>query len=282
MNTSVFSRFPVLALMLCLAVGCHDDGPRTVGSSDVTTGQIYLDAHFTSNGIDDTFITVQLLEGGPASDTQVELDGGDELWGSAVQSITSDSTSGDLFGGLEELASRHYRLHRIEGTFFEFDFLFLEFIIKGDILYSATLPHDDEVSTYYLSFLRPNGGTEAPDSMVNLPPAFTLTAPQANETFSRADPIQLNWEPSASTDEVELTIFLSCIDGGTHTISNTGMVDDGDRIIAANALNASGIAGNCSTTVEITKSRLGTLDSAIGSGRIVGHQVRRVTFTTTD
>src|SRR5689334_20079626 len=123
MNTRIFGGFPFLALMIILAAGCHEEERVTVGSSDVTTGQIYVDAHFTSNGTDDTFITVQMLEGGAASDTQVELEGGDELWGSADQSIASDSTSGDLFGGLEELVSRHHKLHRVEGTFFEFDFL---------------------------------------------------------------------------------------------------------------------------------------------------------------
>jgi hypothetical protein len=276
MNTRVFGRFPVLVLVIFLAAGCHEDEPDTVGSSDVTTGQIYVDAHFTSNGTDDTFITVQLLEGGPASQTQVELEGGDELWGSADQSLASDSTSGDLFGGLEELASRHHKLHRVDGTFFEFEFLFLEFIIKGDILYTTTLPHDDEVSTYYLSFLRPNG-TEAPDSMVSLPPAFNVTAPLASDTLSRAVPILVTWEPSGSADEVELTVSLSCINGDTDTISITGLIDDG-----ADSLDASGMSGNCSTTVEVAKARLGTLDSGIGSGRIVGHQVRRVTFTTTD
>jgi hypothetical protein len=218
MNTSVFGRFPILALMILVAAGCHEDEPKTVGSSDITTGQIYLDAHFTSNGTDDTFVTVQLLEGGPTSDTQVELDGGDKLWGSVDQPIVDDSTSGDLFGGLEELASRHHQLHRVEGTFFEFDFFFLEFVIKGDILYTVNLPHDD---TYYLAFLRPNG-TGAPDSRVDLPPAFTVTAPLASDTLSRAVQIIPTWEPSGSSDEVEVTVSLSCINGTILHLSMPG------------------------------------------------------------
>jgi hypothetical protein len=279
MNVRAMSKhIPILLVFTWFISGCHED--NTKGSSGVATGEIYLDAHFTANGTD-AFVAVQLLEGDSASNTQVELEGGDVLWASLDESIATDSIRGNLFDGLGEFAAKHYKLIKSEEGGFEFDFLFFNLTSKGDILYTAALPYDSGITVYYLSFLRPNG-MDAPSSTVSIPENFELTAPQANEIHIRVNVLQVNWEPFGSSDQVALTALVNCVNGGSKTMSLTELADTGSILLAGGVLNGTGIFGDCATTLEITKSRLGTLDPRVGSGRLVGHQVRRVSFITSD
>jgi len=139
--------------------------------------------------------------------------------------------------------------------------------------YVATFDVDEGGTEFIFAFLR-DGDDDAPMSVVRLPEPFEMevTTPEVQRTV---DDLEFTWEPEGDGDigvHVDGDCFFfethSTPDDGSHSIPPKDLVgpgsDDGDE---------------CTGTVELTRSRRGTIDSAFTEGgEIRARHVRSDTF----
>ena len=272
-----FLKIYAIIASIFLITACSDSDD-SVGSGGVDTEDTYFDIHFTDNGSGSVSVSTQLLTDGPGSDTQVYLSDNDQLWASKDQNIENLSVNGTLFNGFDTLAANVVRLYDADETDVEIDFLFLSIIFRGNIWYANLLEAGEASTVYYLSYVR-SRREDALDSTVILPEPFSISAPLAGERHSRVNDLQIIWEPSGSTSTVEINVRASCL-SGFDGVYREEIADTGAFTMPGGSLI--GLSEDCSTVVEVSKSLLGNLDPNVGSGRIVGHQVRRVAITTTN
>jgi len=147
----------------------------------------------------------------------------------------------------------------------------------GYVSYSAAFLVDQGTFTVTLKRKKDAG---APNSVVTLPPAFTLTPPSST-TQSRAMPMSFTWTP-ASADPMTVTFAGSCLQSFTSNIP-TGSTQ---FTLPAGGLQKAAASGNqtvpdsCSATATVTRERAGTLDPAFHGGAANAGQVRAFDFTT--
>ena len=273
-------KFSVLliALLILLAACDHDDDDEVVPSNQVNTDQTYVDAYVTAGPNGPVTAAVQLLEGGPGSRRQIALTQGDSLWISAEKSISGNFFTDNLF---DNFVNVDHTVAKLETPFAgEIEFLFLTFSFIGDLTYSGVI-NDAGQATYYLTYFREDFPI-SDRSSVTLPPVFSLTAPLANEAPSRANDIQINWQPAGTVNEVEITANLSCDFASSPTAQyhQTLTTDSGSHTIPGGTLDG-GAANECPLTIEVSKNAVGSFDPALNSGQITGHRVDRVTVATT-
>jgi hypothetical protein len=210
--------------LLSLLAACE-----SVDSSDTMTDGIYAAFTATSDGAV-TQAQATLRVGGATSNTYVELVDGDIL--TVTDGVNSEtmlpSNIGDYYTYLASFDSI------AEDT--PFTFAFVRTIDAG-----------------------------APESTASLPAPFALTAPEADSVFSRADDaITITWDPSASADDMSLTLTGDCI--FTHSTTLTG--DPGTYVIDAGSLDATDEDNptSCDAKLTVERRRIGTLDPAFGEG----------------
>ncbi|MEP6860275.1 MAG: hypothetical protein ABJE66_06635 [Deltaproteobacteria bacterium] len=138
--------------------------------------------------------------------------------------------------------------------------------------YDATFDTAAPGQRYEIALAR-SADTSAPHSTVTLPEPFTPTLPAA---FSRSAPLTITWSPSGSQDPVSVH-FIGCSDVTLQQLADTGTVT-----LPAGAFTTTGAPMNptCDLAVEVSRSRLGTLDPAFGQGgSITALQQRMATIT---
>ncbi|MEO8846404.1 MAG: hypothetical protein ABI591_18830 [Kofleriaceae bacterium] len=110
-------------------------------------------------------------------------------------------------------------------------------------------------------------------STVTLPEPFTVTMPT---TASRGAPLTITWSPSGSADPISLHL-TGCADAQLLAIADTGTTT-----FPAGALAADPPTATCDLSVEVSRTRAGSLDPAYGQGgSIVATQQRTTTLTST-
>jgi hypothetical protein len=266
----------ILVLLLILAAGCHED--QTDPSAQVNTDRTYVDMRVSAGNTETVTASVQLLNADPLPDNQVELNAGDDLWFSAGQNITGTvlDNDGDLFEGFHNLTGK---ITKLSGGREVEHFLWFGWL-RGDSWYIGTLDEIDN-ETYYLSYLR-RDFADALDSFVTLPDRFSITAPLANEIHSRANDIVVLWQPSDTDLLVEISAYFHCGGDTTDQLIIAVPADTGAYTIPAGDMDGLTIAGNCVTTLEVSRSRTGTVDTALYGGSIIGERFSTITVTTTD
>ncbi len=150
----------------------------------------------------------------------------------------------------------------------------------GTVSYLATFTGLDADGTMYTIALNRTNDVSAPSSTCVLPKPFNITAPTANNTFSRANAsIVVTYDTTGTMDEMTWSAGGNCIKG---MVDGTVSGDSGSFTIAAGSLvppDPSVAAMTCQAQVTLTRSRPGQLDSHFGSGgNITAQQVRTVTF----
>jgi hypothetical protein len=141
---------------------------------------------------------------------------------------------------------------------------------------------DAEGTGYTIAFTR-QSDTSAPSSACTIPKPFTISAPAANATFSRAtDDVVLQWAASGTQDQMSYQVDGDCVRTVVQTTIQGG--DSGSFTIAKSTLSlqATDVHANdtCPVTVTLRRTRTGQLDSAFGhGGRIDGQQMRTVKFS---
>jgi hypothetical protein len=151
----------------------------------------------------------------------------------------------------------------------------------GIITYSAGFTSEDAAGTSYTVALnRSAGNTSAPSSTVTMPAPFTVSAPASSQSFSRANnDITVTYSGSGQPDAMSWTTSGDCINLASASISG----DPGTFVIAKGtlALQGSNQTQNCTVTLTLSRTRVGTLDTAYYGGAITAAQQRTVTFTST-
>lgn len=281
----ILQRFKYSALLVAVAatIGCDDDA-KVVDSDHVATGQIYATFQVMSDGSGEVHAEAQLTKDVPPDasdepDTFVRLVNKDELWLSVGPDLTSIDFSDDLFGTLAELDGKQIRF-RNTGTELEFySFIFFRQIINSfGTWYSAALPQSDE-REYRVAFLRERDYSSTVSSVV-LPEPFSILAPTAGETLSREmDDFILEWSNPESGVDVEIEVNTTCTDSEFDTFTEVVEVDTGIFILPAGTLDSPALTGNCSSTINLRKSRSGELDARFVGGAVIGYQIRRIVIS---
>jgi len=145
----------------------------------------------------------------------------------------------------------------------------------GITSYKTTLTSNPG-SSYNLLFERE--GEEDRNSTVILPKRITLTAPVANDTFTKGSPITINLTPESSS-ELIANIFIDDY-SASETLSPE--VSSFSLTPLHNHSNESHVAGNRAKNLNLTRSNSGGLASGFDGGSIKAKQKLSVSLNFTD
>jgi hypothetical protein len=241
------NRSLLLGLVAAVA-GCS-----STTSDNVTTEGIHADIDVFANGSGTTVVDVELEVGTDGlGRTSLELVGGDAL------SVTANG----IRKPMTEDAS-----------------------VLGRFRYIASFDFDDAGTMFTVSFSR-NNGVNAPNSNVTLPEGFIVQSPQANDVFSQAQDIPIEWTPTGTTIVPDIHVTLSCTTMGGILFSDTDSVplnsDNGvaslpvASVIPIGNLDASRL---CEGEVHFSRWRRGNLDPNFGEGGdITAEHIERARF----
>ena len=152
------------------------------------------------------------------------------------------------------------------------------------VTYQTAFPFDDEDTEYRIELNR-SKDISAPNSVVTMPPPFSITSP-AGLSYTKDATVTVNWEPAYSLDRMLINYSVNCIgsDGEKHPAFYTvGATDNGQRDIVVSEIlsNASpkftDSSKGCSLEITVTRQRKGTIDPNYGEGgEISASQTRRI------
>lgn len=284
---SIRTKLFLMTLMSPLLVACGGGDDNTVLSEGVATGQMYATFQVISDGDGDVYAKAQLTDGIPPlsavdESTFVRLVGSDELWFSAGDDLRDTDISDDIFGGFQDLEDVQAPFKSSVTRRDSHDFLYVRVIISElGTWYSARLP-ESEALEYRISLFRDgDDGTSARDSVVILPEAFNLVSPSTSERLSRSEEdIVITWTNADAASSVEVEAITTCADTSFDSYSVMQTIDVGTLTINAGDLDSVLLSGNCSTTLNVRKVRIGEFDSRFIGGAVNGYQVRRMVFVT--
>lgn len=259
-----------------LLMACDDND--TVSSDIVTTSRIHTNFHVTADNGPTVFVDGELLPDGPSSERRIVLSKSDELWISNAGKPNLSYDGDDVFVSLKSISETSRKLSA--GIDYSFNFLLFKFSknISGAWHTAEIAANADD--TYHLSFLRHNYN-DASNNVVSLPNKFDLYAPLPSESLSRSNDLVVNWQ-AGSSDSVSINIVSSCFHDNFDEQEFNDLDDStGSHTILASQFSPNA-SGQCNTTIEVVKSRLGQLDLNFSNGIISGHRVAKVSITTTD
>ncbi len=239
-------KFKFILYILGLYIVFNMTACESVDSDDVRTSGVYADIDVEARGDGITRVRARLTVGGVFSNTDLELEQGDQLIASAS-------------GGTSVIMREDK-----------------EFL--GGVEYKAAFQFDVENTRINIALNRP-AGVSAPSSYVNLPASVSFVTPVAGQTFKRSDYIQISWTP-VSNNMSDMSVYSSrarCVDANGQEISNSGnsnslnmMVDPGSITQAARSyIVASALAdpaATCVVTLTISRKQNGVIDPAFGEG----------------
>lgn len=143
--------------------------------------------------------------------------------------------------------------------------------------YIASFDVDDGGTEFVFAFLRGDDDDDAPMSVVKLPEPFEMEVTSA-EVQRTVDDVEITWDPPGDGD-MDVNVDGDCI-----FFENDTTPDDGDHSVPPEDLEGPGDddGEECTGTVELVRSRGGTVDDAFSEGgEISARQRRRDTFKST-
>jgi hypothetical protein len=235
----VFKLLSVLATATIAACG----NPNATDSETLETQGLWMAVRFEASGNGATGVNVEINEGG-RSGNDVRLSPNERL----------EVNANGMIVVLNE----------------DEDFL--------DIDYEGSVPTDASNTPLTLSFYRADGSVVS-GTRVNLPNYFEITSPANNQATTVGDFVPVRWTPAGGgTIALDITTqcsgylradFYDISDNGSYTINTAALPGIQDPAIPRQ--------NGCTLTVELTRERRGTLDSAIrGGGYVIAVQERTV------
>jgi hypothetical protein len=205
----------------------------TSDSEDIRTSGLHATINITASEDDRSEVSVKLRVGDSHSNTYVALTNGDRLQATLNNSVIENI---DIKDG-----------SRYRGSF-----------------YSAGAGQEN--ASYRVSFIRPND-TDAPNSIVTMPPTISGFSATPSSSFSRGtEVLTLSWNATSQQFQVPITFSGNCITDTTlYGVSSTG-------IYAVNPLSLSSNSTpeqNCEITITAKVSNTGTVDSAYQEGGVI-------------
>jgi len=223
---------------------------ESVDSDDIRTSGVYADFKIASTGSGTSRIRARLGVGGVLSNTDLELEDGDQLI------VITDTESGTM---------------REDKEFF------------GGTEYKYTAATSDENTLFRINFNRPSG-VSAPNSSVSLPAPVTFTAPTTGSVFQRSDTINISWTPvSVNMTNINVKAGLYQCNVSTTEIGrisksfNYRSATDfgGTSVNASNLFSTEALAHEslvCDITLTVTRIMTGVIDPAYEGGSILATQ----------
>lgn len=213
-----------------------------VKSTDITTDQMTATLAASCNG-EDTTVSAFLTVGEELPITYVTLD-------PATDSMTA--TAGDVTEEMEELQ------------------------VEELISYLAFFYYAESEGLVTISFYR-DIDEGAPASTTNLPPNFDVSSPIEGSSFSRTtEDLLLGWVGDTAGDAMDLRVTGDCIETYDAPVEDNG----GLTLAAGTLISAAGAEANtCDITIQLQRSREGTVDPGFMSGEFPAYQTRSVTVS---
>lgn len=218
----------------------------SVDSDNVFTSALYARINATADGDGTTTLRTTLFIESPGSLDYIELEGDDLLMAYGPAAVSQQMRESQFLGMTS---------------------------------YSATFDTEAENSEFIVEFTRTIDDS-APDSRVTLPPPFDILTADG-ESYSRAtDDIIIDWD-LIGTDAMDYRLEGGCVEAILGTIA----VDEGTLTIPSSEVvkrPEEDVEDTCLVTVQITRSRPGTIDPNYGyGGDAFAHQSRTFRFTST-
>lgn len=214
-----------------------------IDSTDVRTSGVHAQFSATAEGDGKTRVHAQLRVGGASSNTFLDLRPGDRL----VARMAGQSV-------------------QLSGT--------------GGHTYTAILEGDAPAAELVIAFERTDADESAPASRVELPAAFTVSAPTVAQQVSRAQSLSVLWSPVNGAGQLRYSLSGDCVESQSGTTN-----DDGELVIAAGAIapRTQALAqATCDVAVVLGRVQSGTVDPAFGEGgKFEATQRRQVAFSST-
>jgi len=232
---------PLIIITLFVLAACE-----SVDSDDVRTSGVYADFKIATTDNGTSRIRARLGVGGVLSNTDLELENGDQL------RVFTDTESGAM---------------REDKEFF------------GGTEYKYTASTSAESTLFRIDFNRPTG-VSAPNSSVSLPAPVTFTAPTTGTVFQRSDTINISWTP-VSVNMTRLDVKASTyhcnipdteIGRVSKSFSYRSATDFGATSVTASDLFSTEALAHtslvCDLTLTVTRTMSGIVDPAYDGGSI--------------
>lgn len=275
---------PWLALpALALLSGCGG-GNSASPSTSFTTSTIFPFMRAVQDGTNNVRITVQLRDGVQANARYLFLANGEKLYTSLNASPTQllSPGTGNVFGNT--LASSQ-NLKVAASRDLDQDFLLFHTVSYGNPEYfSDHQPAAGSTSVRaYVDFQRANQAF-AGESFVDLPPAFTISAPAVSASVSRAAPLTLTWSNVDATSKMLLDVGALCDDNTQYSLTLDLGTDTGSATLNSSSyFPATGTAptATCQVAFKLLRVRTAGVSPSFALGAFEGAQQRAVLFTIT-
>jgi hypothetical protein len=273
----------VSSLIAVLLSGCGG-GSSSAPSAAYTTNNIYafMEAIQHENG--DVNTTVQLRDSTATNARYLYLNGGDALYSSLdVPPQQYLSITGDLFNG-GRVISNNLKVMFSRYLYYDY-FLFFNVVAGEPEYYSVDTPATGSSQTRaYVAFER-NGQAQTGESSVVMPNAFQITAPVAEVSVSRTNPLVLSWSNVESATSMLLKVGGMCDDNTRYhmeymigpDVTGTVSLNSADYFPAT----GTSTSATCRVAFMLQRVRTAGVASSFAAGSFKGIQQRTVQFTIT-
>ncbi len=239
---------------LCVSGFLFLTGCSETESENVRTRGIHADIDVYATGNGNTSVSAKLTVGSGLGGTDLELTGGEQLTATANGNTQTLSKSSSLI----------------------------------DVEYKTTFDFDIPETEFIVSYIREDGA-DAENSVVVIPFAMNILAPEDGSHISTDDTITFRWEPYDLEDEIKLSIIFDCCETQScntdtyFTESKTNFNDTGEVSFTVMGLfgsqNPEDYVGGCELNVALIRSRPGEIDPNYGEGgNITAKQSREITL----
>lgn len=269
-----------VAVLLAGCGGSSSPAPSTT----YATSSIYIYMEAIQHESGDVNTTVQLRDGPATNARYLYLNGGDVLYSTLdVPPRQYLNIDGNLFdGGL--IISNNLKVMPSRNLYYDY-FLFSNIVVGEPEYYSVNTPAAGSSQTRaYVEFERA-GQVLTGESSVVIPNAFQITAPVAEVSVSRSNPLALSWSNVDTATSMLLRVGGVCDDNTRYNMEYpipTG--DTGSASLnSADYFPATGTSTSATCRVAFMLQRVRTAGVAPGFafGTFKGIQQRTVQFTTT-
>jgi hypothetical protein len=143
-----------------------------------------------------------------------------------------------------------------------------------DVDYRAIFDEYSENTQYVVSFVRSEDNVTLTNTL-SLPAPFEILAPQKSQSFSKSEPLVIEWSNFNTADKLDVTINSTCKlkDGATQGNAEKfeNITDDGKLTIDLDTLDMFNddnlnTRQNCTLELLVERFRLGNVDSNYASG----------------
>ncbi len=237
---------------LALLSGCGND---STGSDNIESSDFYTSMHATSKDANSTDVTIYFNAGTGWGADSIQLSGGDNLYVSS-NGQTKEPWYDMFFAG-----------------------------------YHASFDFNGSGSEFVVSLYR-NGHDDMPESKVQLPNQFDITAPDSGLVFTAADDLTVTWGPVEADQPVKVHLSVYCVSDDEEDIDGREWITESETMETDQGIFVFSIADiladvtgykdidtsqHCTGHVEVSKTRYGTVDPNYGKGgSFYGVQERKV------